>query len=64
LPREKGQLKMSDDKQMQDAELDQISGGVSSHPMPFDPIRPGTPPSHPSGGAEMPIRRPSNPVGG
>jgi len=55
---------MSDDKQMQDAELDQISGGVSSHPIQFDPIRPGTPPTHPGGGAEMPIRRPSNPVGG
>jgi bacteriocin-like protein len=54
---------MSDDKQMRDDELDQISGGVGTHPMPFDPIRPGAPPTHP-GGAEAPIRRPSNPVGG
>ncbi|MGC9990766.1 MAG: hypothetical protein ABSD52_00035 [Candidatus Cybelea sp.] len=53
---------MSDDKQMRDDELDQISGGVGTHPMPFDPIRPGTPPTHP-GGAQAPIRRPSNPVG-
>jgi bacteriocin-like protein len=54
---------MSDDKQMQDDELDQISGGVGTHPMPFDPIRPGTPPTHPGGGAQNPIRIPSNPVG-
>jgi len=55
---------MSDDKkEIHDDELDQISAGVSSHPMPVDPIRPGAPPTHP-GGAEMPIRRPSNPVGG
>ncbi|HLY01881.1 MAG TPA: hypothetical protein VKR56_05220 [Candidatus Cybelea sp.] len=54
---------MSDDKQMRDDELDSISGGVSSHPLPRDPIRPPAPPTHP-GGPELPIHRPSNPVGG
>jgi bacteriocin-like protein len=55
---------MSDDqKQMQDEELDKISGGVFSHPVPRDPIKPGTPPTHP-GGPELPVRHPSNPVGG
>jgi len=56
---------MSDDqKEMRDDELDQVSAGVSSHPTRFDPIRPGTPPTHPGGGAELPIQKPSNPVGG
>jgi hypothetical protein len=54
---------MSDD-QKKDEELDQVSGGVESHPIPIDPIRPPAPPTHPGGGAENPIRRPSNPVGG
>jgi bacteriocin-like protein len=54
---------MSDDKQMRDDELDQISGGVSSHPLPRDPVRPQMPPTHPSGPAD-PIRHPSNPTGG
>lgn len=59
---------MSDDKKpIQDEELDQVSGGVSSHPgIPVDPIRPGgTPPTHP-GGINNPVRpgRPSNPAGG
>jgi bacteriocin-like protein len=51
---------MSDDKQMRDDELDQISGGVGTHPMPFDPIRPGAPPTHP-GGAEARHCRPTLP---
>jgi bacteriocin-like protein len=54
---------MSDDqREMHDDELDQISGGVYSHPIPRDPIRPAEPPTHP-GGAQLPINRPSNPVG-
>ncbi|MGA2760644.1 MAG: hypothetical protein ABSF08_10040 [Candidatus Cybelea sp.] len=50
---------MSDQKK--DEELDDVSGG-KSHPIPIDPIRP-MPPTHPGGGAELPITRPSNPVG-
>jgi bacteriocin-like protein len=56
---------MSDEqKQLEDEELDQISGGVSSHPYPRDPIRPGVPPTHPGGPVTDPIGgKKSNPVG-
>jgi hypothetical protein len=56
-------LKMSDQKK--DEELDQVSGGHESHPIPIDPIQ-GEPPTHPGPGLgpRDPISRPSNPVGG
>ncbi len=39
---------MSDEKkQVQDEELDKVSGGVGTHPIRIDPIRPGEPPTHP-----------------
>ena len=42
---------MSDEyKEINEEELDKISGGVSTHPFPRDPIRPGNPPTHPGGG--------------
>ena len=48
---------MSDEKKpVQDEELDNVSGGQSSHPIPIDPIRPGGPPTHPG--------RPTDPIGG
>ncbi len=48
---------MSDEqKQIEDEELDKISGGVDSHPFPRDPIRPGGPSTHPGMG--------DTPVGG
>ena len=35
---------MSDEKKpVQDEELDKVSGGVGTHPIPIDPIRPGAP---------------------
>jgi hypothetical protein len=54
---------MSDQKK--DEELDQVSGGHESHPIPIDPIQ-GEPPTHPGPGLgpRDPISRPSNPVGG
>jgi bacteriocin-like protein len=56
---------MSDDfKEIEESELDKISGGMLTHPMPRDPIRPGAPPTHPSGPVKDPIGRKSNPVGG
>jgi hypothetical protein len=55
---------MSDDKKFQDEELDKVSGGVGTHPIPIDPIRPGGPPTHPID-PKAPIGHPkSNPVGG
>lgn len=59
---------MSDDikRQNEDEELDNVSGGVTTHPLPHDPIRPPGPPTHPGGGVATPpikIDRPSNPVG-
>jgi hypothetical protein len=53
---------MSDQKK--DEELDDVSGGARTNPqpIPIDPIRP-MPPTHPGGGAELPITRPTNPVG-
>jgi hypothetical protein len=49
---------MSDEKkQVQDEELDKVSGGIGTHPIPIDPIRPGQPPTHP--GQPEP-----NPIGG
>jgi len=57
-------VKMSDDKKFQDEELDKVSGGVGTHPIPIDPIRPGGPPTHPIDPKD-PIGHPkSNPVGG
>ncbi|HEY2474950.1 MAG TPA: hypothetical protein VGI19_09120 [Candidatus Cybelea sp.] len=55
---------MSDDKKpIQDEELDKVSGGRGTHPVPIDPIRPA-PPTHPGGG-DIPIGgKRSNPVGG
>ncbi|HEV3091524.1 MAG TPA: hypothetical protein VGX91_08810 [Candidatus Cybelea sp.] len=56
---------MSDvNKQTEDAELDNVSGGQLSHPMPHDPIRPN-PPTHPGGPVLDPIEpeRPTNPAG-
>lgn len=48
---------MSDEKKpVQDEELDNVSGGVMSHPLPIDPIRPGQPPTHPG--------LPTDPIGG
>jgi hypothetical protein len=39
---------MSDEKkQVQDEELDKVSGGIGTHPIPIDPIRPGQPPTRP-----------------
>lgn len=57
---------MSDEKKpIQDEELDKVSGGVGTHPIPIDPIRPGAPPTHPGGPVTDPIGgRKSNPVGG
>jgi hypothetical protein len=50
---------MSDDKKpVQDEELDKVSGGAGTHPIPIDPIRPGGPPTHPVPGM------PTNPIGG
>lgn len=56
---------MSDEyKQIEEEELDKISGGVGTHPFPRDPIRP-EPPTHPGGPVTDPIGgRKSNPVGG
>ncbi|MGB6520387.1 MAG: bacteriocin [Candidatus Cybelea sp.] len=56
---------MSDQyKEMNEEELDKVSGGMSTHPFPRDPIRPGNPPTHPGGG-DIPITgKKSNPVGG
>lgn len=54
--------KMSDQKKSTEEELDDVSGGFGTHPIPIDPIRPPHPPTHP-GGPELPITRPSNPVG-
>ena len=57
---------MSDDiKKNEDEELDYVSGGVTTHPLPHDPIRPPGPPTHPGRVATPPIEidRPSNPVG-
>ncbi|HLY00922.1 MAG TPA: hypothetical protein VKR56_00345 [Candidatus Cybelea sp.] len=45
---------MSDQKK--DEELDQVSGGASTHPIPIDPIHPGAPPTHPG--------HPTDPIGG
>ena len=48
---------MSDDfKNINEEELDKISGGVTTHPMPHDPIKPGNPPTHPG--------LPTDPIGG
>jgi hypothetical protein len=55
-------LKMSDQKK--DEELDNVSGGVGTHPIPIDPIRPPAPPTHPGREPQDPITRPNNPVGG
>jgi hypothetical protein len=56
---------MSDEKkQVQDEELDKVSGGVGTHPIPIDPIRPGQPPSHPSPGQNPIGGKRTNPVGG
>ncbi|HLY01902.1 MAG TPA: hypothetical protein VKR56_05325 [Candidatus Cybelea sp.] len=52
---------MSDQKK--DEELDNVSGGFGTTPIPIDPIRPPAPPTHPGRGPELPITRPSNPVG-
>jgi len=54
---------MSDqNKPIQDEELDKVSGGIGTHPVPIDPIRPGGPPTRPSiPGA--PIMGKTNPVG-
>jgi hypothetical protein len=55
-------VKMSDEKKFQDEELDKVSGGMGTHPIPIDPIRPGGPPTHPIiPGA--PIKGKTNPVG-
>jgi hypothetical protein len=56
---------MSDEKKpIQDEELDKVSGGVGTHPIPIDPIRPGQPPTHPGGPITDPIGgKKSNPVG-
>ncbi|HEY2474949.1 MAG TPA: bacteriocin [Candidatus Cybelea sp.] len=56
---------MSDQyKEMNEEELDKVSGGVSTHPFPRDPIKPGAPPTHPGGG-DIPIGgKRTNPVGG
>jgi hypothetical protein len=53
-------LKMSDQKK--DDELDQVSGGRASTPLPIDPIKPIAPPSHPIMPGN-PIKDKSNPVG-
>jgi hypothetical protein len=50
---------MSDQKK--DEELDDVSGGFGTTPIPIDPIRPPGQ-THPHG-PELPITRPSNPVG-
>ncbi|MFY9719512.1 MAG: hypothetical protein WAK16_07690 [Candidatus Cybelea sp.] len=57
---------MSDEKkQVQDEELDKVSGGFGTHPIPIDPIRPGQPPTHPGQPRNNPIGgRKTNPVGG
>lgn len=57
---------MTDDKKpIQDEELDKVSGGAGTHPIPIDPIRPGQPPTHPGQPLPDPIGgRKSNPVGG
>ncbi|MFY9719513.1 MAG: hypothetical protein WAK16_07695 [Candidatus Cybelea sp.] len=56
---------MSDEmKEIEQSELDKISGGVSTHPMPRDPIRPGQPPTHPGAPIKDPILHKTNPVGG
>jgi hypothetical protein len=52
---------MSDQKK--DEDLDNVSGGVGTHPIPIDPIRPPAPPTHPGRAPENPITRPSNPAG-
>ena len=52
---------MSDDKKpIQDEELDKVSGGVGTHPIPIDPIRPGEPPTHPGKG-NIPPGGPTHP---
>jgi bacteriocin-like protein len=49
---------MSDDfKQINEEELDKIAGGVTTHPMPRDPIKPGGPPTHPGLPVNDPISR-------
>jgi hypothetical protein len=59
---EQERVKMSDEKKFQDEELDKVSGGVSSHPIPIDPIKPGGPPTHPIMPGD-PIKGKTNPVG-
>jgi bacteriocin-like protein len=56
---------MSDEfKEIEESELDKISGGMSTHPMPRDPIRPGKPPTHPAPGQNPIGGKRTNPVGG
>jgi hypothetical protein len=50
---------MSDQKK--DEELDQVSGGRSTNPIPIDPIRPPMPPTHPIDPGD-PIKEKSNPI--
>lgn len=50
---------MSDDKKkVQDEKLDDVSGGVGSHPVPPMPVRPPTPPTHPGKGRTNPVPGP------
>jgi hypothetical protein len=54
---------MSDQKKpVQDEELDQVSGGLNTHPGPVNPIRPGQPPTHPIDPIS-PIKPPTHPGG-
>ncbi|HLY01882.1 MAG TPA: hypothetical protein VKR56_05225 [Candidatus Cybelea sp.] len=56
---------MSDqNKPIQDEELDKVSGGIGTHPVPIDPIRPGGPPTHPINPIDPIGGKKSNPVGG
>jgi hypothetical protein len=54
---------MSDQKKT-DEELDSISGGMGTHPIPIDPVEPKGPPTHPINPIDPIGGKKSNPVGG
>jgi hypothetical protein len=51
---------MSDQKK--DEELDQVSGGRATNPLPIDPLKPVEPPTHPIMPGD-PIKSKTNPTG-